>query len=371
MTGIQMTLVEQMLFALLKAALCEKAVSDVCWKSCTNEDWQQCYKLAAAHGVMALAWDGMMLCGDECMLPKALKLTWGLAVQKYEEKYERYCHTAAELQEYYAEHAIAMVQMKGVGLSTYYPIPAHREGGDIDIYTWSADRTVRSDREANRLADELMMNQGIEVELHSVKHSNFYYKGIPIENHKNFLNVEMYPVAVSMNELLHSLLEPQQVELCHGKYRINVPPAAFNALFLSFHAAQHFSNGIRLHHLFDWACLLKRYGWCLPKEVTDDRLLDFICALTHLCNRLLGTDVPVKGGEQMVNVVYEQLMHPVYPPNAGVPVKGVFAILHYKTKRRLHTYRLQAQVFEHSLSSRLWQSVVAHIRRPETILKRT
>ena len=39
--------------------------------------------------------------------------------------------------------------------------------------------------------------------------------------------------------------------------------------------------------------------WCLPKEVTDEKLLDFICALTALCNRLLGTEVPVKGGEHL------------------------------------------------------------------------
>ena len=371
MAGIQMNLVEQMLFALLKAALHGKAVADVCWKTCTDEDWQQCYKLAATHGVMALAWDGIALCGDECALPRALRLTWGLAVQDYEEKYERYCRAAAELQDFYAGHGIAMVQLKGVGLSACYPIPAHREGGDIDIYTWSADKNVRSDREANRLADELMKGQGVDVETdHTPKHSNFYYKGIPIENHKNFLDVDKYEVAVPMDELLHTLLDPQPVELCEGKYRVNVPPPAFNALFLSFHAAQHFGNGIRLHHLFDWACLLKRYGWCLPKGVTDDRLLDFICALTHLCNRLLDTDVPVKGGEPMVNEVYEQLMHPVYPPNGGVPVKGVFAILLYKTKRLLYIHRMTSKIFDHSLWPVVWRSIVVHLRKPHTILKR-
>ncbi|MCS3155123.1 nucleotidyltransferase family protein [Phocaeicola dorei] len=43
--------------------------------------------------------------------------------------------------------------MKGVGLSTYYPIPSHREGGDIDIFTYSADHSRKSDAEANLLAD--------------------------------------------------------------------------------------------------------------------------------------------------------------------------------------------------------------------------
>ena len=92
--------------------------------------------------------------------------------------------------------------MKGVGLSTYYPIPSHREGGDIDIYTFSADKNRMTDEQANRLADELMERQGIPIEMHSYKHSNFYYKGIPVENHKVFLNVEHYPIAVQVDALL-------------------------------------------------------------------------------------------------------------------------------------------------------------------------
>lgn len=51
-----------------------------------------------------------------------------------------------------------------MGLSTYYPIPSHREGGDIDIFTYSADHSRKSDAEANRLADRLMEEKGIEVD---------------------------------------------------------------------------------------------------------------------------------------------------------------------------------------------------------------
>lgn len=114
MNSLPMTTAEKMLFALLKAALHGNAGTEVCWKSCTDEDWQQCYKLASTHGVMALAWDGIALQNDGCVPPRALKLTWGLAVQSYEEKYERYCGTVADLQDFYAQNNIAMVQLKGV-----------------------------------------------------------------------------------------------------------------------------------------------------------------------------------------------------------------------------------------------------------------
>lgn len=358
---------EKILFALLRMALHGQPVTDIDWKVVTEQEWKEVYVVAAEQGVMALAWDGLQLVMGLCALPCSLKITWGLAVQAYEERYERYCRTAAELSAFYQEQGIGMVQLKGVGFSTYYPVPAHREGGDIDIYTYSLDKERRTDEEANELADELMRVQGIEVETDYFKHSSFYFQGIPIENHKYFIATENYMIAVPMNKLLHRLLTPVPADLCGGDYRVMVPPPAFNALFLSFHAAQHFALGFRIHHLFDWACLLKREGWCLPKEVTDEKLLDFICALTALCNRLLGTEVPVKGGEHLVGKVYEQMMHPRY--SKKIPVKGRWAVLWYKWKRMLHGQKMLRLIFDVSVTKRVMHSVWFHLKKPKSIWK--
>ena len=363
--------IETIMFGLLKAALHQREVTDVCWTTVTEEEWAQCYKLSALHGVMALAWDGMQYLPTGCSIPRALKITWGLAVQSYEQKYERYCKTAAELSKFYATHQISMVQLKGVGFSSYYPIPAHREGGDIDIYTWSMNPNLRSDQEANTLADELMAKQGIDVDAeHSYKHSNFYYKGIPVENHKMFLNRETIPVAGPMNDLLHNILNPKTITLCEGKYQIQIPSKEFNALFIPFHAAQHYGSGIRVHHLFDWACILKRHSWCVPPQVSDERLLDFICALTQICNALLDTNVAVKGGETLAQQVYNEMMNPKYPLHTIIPNKNKIGILWFKTKRFFHNYKLMNTVFDMSLYQWIRNSVIAHIKRPETIFSR-
>ena len=369
--GIVQNRIETIMFGLLKAALHQREVTDVCWTTVTEEEWAQCYKLSALHGVMALAWDGMQYLPTGCSIPRALKITWGLAVQSYEQKYERYCKTAAELSEFYATHQIGMVQLKGVGFSSYYPIPEHREGGDIDIYTWSMNPNLRSDQEANTLADELMAKQGIDVDAeHSYKHSNFYYKGIPVENHKMFLNRETIPVAGPMNDLLHNILNPETITLCEGKYQIQIPSKEFNALFIPFHAAQHYGSGIRVHHLFDWACILKQHGWCVPPQVTDERLLDFICALTQICNALLDSNVAVKGGETLAQQVYNEVMNPKYPLHTIIPNKNKIGILWFKTKRFFHNYKLMSTVFDMSLYQWIRNSVIAHIKRPETIFSR-
>ena len=240
---------ELMLFALLRASLHEQEVEQDFFQQATDEDWKQCHQTAIEQGVMALAWDGVLRLPAELMPFRKLKLTWAMAVEKYEAKYRRYCKTVDELSAFYATHGIATVQLKGVGFSTYYPVPAHREGGDIDIYTYSADKNKMSDAEANAMADKLMEQQGIEVDMHSYKHSNFYYKGIPIENHKSFLNVEEIQEAIVADEILHRELNPRTVALKEGK--VQIPSPTFNALFVAFHALQHYGSGIALHHLCD------------------------------------------------------------------------------------------------------------------------
>ena len=360
---------ERMLFALLRASLHQKEAELAFFQQVSEEDWKQCYRLAAKQGVMALAWDGIITLPADLQPPRALKLTWGMAVQDYEAKYARYCRAIQELSAFYAEHGIVTVQMKGVGLSSYYPVPAHREGGDIDIFTFSADKSKMTDAEANRLADELMIQQGIEVELHSYKHSNFYYKGIPIENHKFFLNVEHYPVAVQVNELLKECLQPQITDLLEGECSILTPSSAFNTLFLAFHASQHYGSGIALHHLCDWAMLVKRYGLQLPQELTDKHFLGAIAAFTQLCNRYLGTEVDVTGGKELADEILEEILHSRFSHKEGVPVKGKWNIFIYKTRRFLHMSKVSNRILYLPLWKRIWKSVVAHVCHPETIFQ--
>ena len=290
-----------------------------------------------------------------------------MAVENYEKRYRRYCHTIAELSAFYKIHGITTVQLKGVGLSTYYPIPSHREGGDIDIFTYSADHSRKSDAEANRLADRLMEEKGIEVDFeHSEKHSMFYYKGIPIENHKTFINSETYHIAVKMDKLLQELLQPVSAEL-DGKCSILIPSSTFNTVFLAFHAAQHYARGLALHHLCDWACLLNRYGLHIPEEVTDIRFRNMMLAMTHLCNDYLGTSVPVYGGEGLAEEILREIIRPPY--TKFVPAKNKWSILVYKTKRMLHTHRACNSVLRISLCKWVGISILLHLRSPHTIFQ--
>ena len=131
---------------------------------------------------------------------------------------------------------------------------------------------------------------------------------------------------------------------------------------------QHYGSGLALHHLCDWAMILKQYGLLIAEEMKSLRFYQGIKALTCLCNEYLGTSVPVEGGEGLAKEMMQEIFDPKY--DAVVPVKSKVGIILYKTRRLLHTHNLKSHVFDMSLSRRVWDSMVSHIRNPKTIFGR-
>ena len=247
---IELRVPEQMIFTLLESSLNGTTPEVSSFTGISNQDWKACAQLAKRQGVLALAWEGVKRLPQELQPYQSLKISWALAVERYEAEYKCYCDTVHELSAFFAAHGIRMVQLKGVGLSTYYPIPSRREGGDIDIYTFSADPSVMTDKEANDLADVLMEQKGIEVDRTHPKHSHFEYNRIEVENHKTFLDIERCALSPQVEEILRNSLNPQTVTLCNG-HDVLIPSDEFNSLFVAFHALQHYGCGLTLHHIYD------------------------------------------------------------------------------------------------------------------------
>jgi len=364
---------EQMLFALLRSSLSGKEADTVLFSGCTEGEWKRCYSLALEQGIMALAWDGVVKLPKELLPPLPIKLVWAAAVERYEKWYRYYCKTVDELSRFYEEHGIVLVMLKGVGLSSLYPVPSHREGGDIDIYTYSANRERMSDADANRLADSLMRQSGIDVDNSSYKHSVFTYKGIPVENHKVFINVKQYKGAVEIEKLLKERMNPQLTALEGGS--VLTPSPAFNTLFVPYHAAQHYGCGLTLHHLCDWACVLKNYGLCLPAEINGTRFRRFIFAFTLLSDRLLGTDIQIEGtqeekdtGEKMACEILNEMLHPRY--GKIVPATSKAGVFIFKIRRMMHHISVGNQALGQSACRTILSSMITHARAPKTIFYR-
>ena len=357
-----------MLLTLLRSSLTQTPANASVFDNVTPENWRKCYKLSESQGVKALAWDGLMTLPSEIRPSKQLFLNWALAVEKYEHNYEHYCKTIAKLSDFYSEHGISTMQMKGVAFSLYYPHPEHREGGDIDIYTYSSDTSSMSDEEANSLADKLMEQQGILVSYEGYKHSVFHYNGVEIENHKCFLNVKTIKSSVPVENELRKVLKPERVSLLDGKYSILVPSDAFNTLFISFHAMQHIGAGVNLHHVCDWACLLNKSGMLIPPELTDTSFHRGLSMFNKFVSRFFGTEVPTECSEDDLDKFFWLIMRE--PDEQKTNSHNPFKIIYVKIRHFYRFVTLRKIMLGEPIMPRLFKGIYELFFRPRVIFSK-
>ena len=343
---------EKMLLALLRASLHQQNIETVYFQQATEEDWLKCFRLAVRQGVSSLAWGGIERLPAKHNPPLNVKLSWALLEKKQLDKYKKHCLVANEVTLFFAQHGIATIILKGVGLSRLYPVPAHRESGDIDIYTYSADRTKMSDEEANRLADELILKQGAMYTTSSKKHSVFCFKGVTFENHRMFLHEAECQTIVKAEQWLKEHIDTHVVELLDGECQIEVPCITFDSVFVSLHAAQHYGIGLSLKHLCDWTLLIKQEGMNLPSELDDKYFKLTITTLTQLCKQYLGLAVPIDEVSRLTNKMMLEILYPPYYKKT--PTGGYIKTYLFQLRNRIHIFKLKHRLLGVSFWGKIW-----------------
>ncbi len=268
------------------AGLGAAPVSDTADTAVTPGSWERIYRMAADHGLSAVVWDGICRLPAAQQPPRETRIRWALSAEKLEERYRHQQQTASKLAARFSEEGLRMLLLKGLGLSRDYPLPEHRECGDIDIYLYG-----QSDK-----GDRVLHEIGAHLYFDVPKHSEYIWDGVLIENHRTILNVRRNRTERELNALLVRLLEKDGTHgLAPG---IQTPPATFNAIFLIRHAAVHFQKeGIVLRHLCDWACFLTRH-WdeidhALFRTAMEDYRMDrFADLMTAAAVEYLGAEVP-------------------------------------------------------------------------------
>lgn len=246
----EITNIDYILFLLLKAALWNQMPKDIkVFETLSQKEWELIMLNSANNAVKAIAYDGV--CAIQKNYPtsinieKKIKLAWAYNVDIIEQQYAYHKKTAEEFAHLMAKHNIKTTIIKGLSLSNYYPIAKHRECGDIDIFL----------NDNYNKGNQIIKDLSIAVNTHYEKHSSFYYKKIDIENHKFFLNKQVYKVDKILEEHLNTYLhtEPQTL-IFNQEPKIYTPSANFNTIFLSRHMISHLSMGSKLRHYTDW-CL--------------------------------------------------------------------------------------------------------------------
>lgn len=258
------------LLALLRGGLHGCSPEGEFTRPASAAEWETLCRMASAHGVLAIAYDGMMLLPPELRPPRPSLLRWACNTEAVELRYAFQKARAAELADRFAAEGIATYVLKGMAFGVCYPRPEHRPAGDLDCFLPGAcDKGNRIAREA-----------GAEVRDGYYKHAHIRYRGLVVENHRYCLSIRGSRETKELERLLEGLLPRAGKPACVPGTRLLIPSPLFNAVLLTRHALGHFlTEGITLRHLCDWACLL-----AAEQERIDAD------AFGHICDRFgLGT----------------------------------------------------------------------------------
>lgn len=219
----------------------------------TEEQWQQLIETAAKQGVVTLMFDGIKQLPPDLLPPENLLNYWQQIVKETEKTYMQHVRTLNYLFiRLQLEANLHPVLLKGLALASYYPIPSHRECGDIDVF-------FDGEAEAER-ANKLVESWGMPVKRGEKGESLFNLNNTIIEFHAHLLQSNHPLIGKKTHEALTTALNSKT-----GTYERNIEGSpvrvltpAYNNLLLATHSLKHVTNeGIGLKQLCDVAMFLK------------------------------------------------------------------------------------------------------------------
>ncbi len=357
---------QQILLALLKLALWNTLPDKALLDKADEAIWKKVFQFSVDQGVIAVAFDGIMLLPAELQPPRSIKLPWAINVESLERRYDRQLAVANELSGIFSKNNIKMLLFKGVGLSEYYPVPKHREFGDIDIYLF----------EKHEEGNQLLVQYGARKDENNLfkldKHSTLHYKGFSVENHKHFLFDE-FPQLKMLEDRLLQTLESTVSPI--GK--ILFPPPDFNVLFLMCHTLGHFiQTPLTLRSFCDWSLFLKasqgKIDFAVYRQLmADSGLLTLADAFTALTIKYIGLDPELTPSLESNPIIENKMMRELLNPLSFLKTEKMSAlkVISYKTKA-LKARRWKYELFypKHFWKSVL-KSIIFHIQHPQVIMK--
>lgn len=226
-------------------------------------NWEEVCALSFSQGVASIAVDGLQVmmennpgACDSLHLSEneELKYRWFSSIFSAEQNYAKQLEVVSKLRKLFGMEKMPFMIMKGIALSKYYPVPEHRECGDVDIYLG------QNYKKSNLLLKE----NGIDYDEYYYRHSVSHINGIMVENHCVLCDTRG-PKSTKLFELQLECLADKCLSRESGQV---FPLPDFNALFLPWHVSAHFAfERVNLRHLLDWALFIWKDGMLINEEL--------------------------------------------------------------------------------------------------------
>ena len=237
---------ENLLVELLNTTLVKRPLNEDVFKKVSDADWQRCFDLALEQNVLAMSFPAMTSLPPNVRPSFVLWSKWMAYAQSVAEQSQYKRQVVEKIGSWLAEDGLSTLILKGFSLSALYPNPNLREFSDIDIFSGMDYNAV----------NDCFAKHGVPVDSVDGHHDYLIVDGISVEHHFAFHNTKVKNGLVGPEEALQQLaMNDWQPTLIKG---ICFPNPAFTALFVGWHAYEHFlQEKIQLRHVIDWVLAIK------------------------------------------------------------------------------------------------------------------
>lgn len=212
----------------------------------TEIEWDAIRYEAQRQSMLAFLVEGLNRLSFNQRPHQAQLLQWIGLAQMIEAVYALHCERAKEITKLCNENSNESTVLKGVGVSQYYPVPSHRQCGDIDLWVAGDRKTIMEWLSAKYPVDHIVW--------HHVDAKIFDDVSIEIHFHPGWLYNPF------CNRRLQCWFEKQKIEqmVVDEKLGFAYPTARFNAVYSLVHLYHHLiEEGIGIRHTVDCYYILK------------------------------------------------------------------------------------------------------------------
>lgn len=143
----------------------------------TETEWVEVWSQACRHCVWAFLYDVVKELPTEAGLPDILVEKWAGGAKEVERRNAEIARLVSVQKGIFDKNGIDAVQLKGLSLSHWYPVPEHRFCGDID---WWFPNPGDWEKAWN-----IMEKAGAKIRRDSDGDINYRANGIVVEHHRN------------------------------------------------------------------------------------------------------------------------------------------------------------------------------------------
>ena len=219
-----------------------------------NEEWEKILSLSTKQRVLPL----VVSMFDK--LPPNRTATWTTAIEgrlmaeKLAEDQRRRLALVPRLAGLFRDRGLDVMFIKGATLSLRYPALELRYFGDLDFYLFGHARE----------GAEALAENGIVSREYYHHHIQASWKGVLLENHYDFVDLENHKCNRVLDEALKGLAERERRPFAlpgakmDNAYRMS---PTMEAVFLMRHMSAHFASAeTELRQLYDWVLLVRQDG---------------------------------------------------------------------------------------------------------------